>query len=55
MDIVNAIKQYRMETGINLADLAVKCNVSYPTLQRIATGKRQPSVIVEGKIRKVVG
>lgn len=55
MDIVNAIKAYRLETGIKLADLAVKCGISYPTMQRIATGKRQPSVITESKIRKVVG
>jgi transcriptional regulator with XRE-family HTH domain len=55
VELKDNIRRYRLETGISLEALAKKCNVSYPTMQQVATGRRKASVMVESKIRKVVG
>ena len=54
-DIVDRIRLYRLDTGMTLTELAEKCGVSYPTMQRICARKSKPNLITEGKIRKVVG
>lgn len=48
------ILQYRKEHGLSQVELAKLCGISPTTIVRIENGKKY-SVIVEGKINKVIG
>lgn len=47
------VLQYRKENGISRRELAKRCGINEYTLQRVEEGK-QPSLIVQGKIEKVI-
>ena len=46
--------QYRIKNKLSMRELAKKCGVSYPTIQRIESGKTKPNRVTAAKILIVI-
>lgn len=46
--------QYRIKNKLSMRELAKKCGVSYPTIQRIESGKVKPNRVTAAKILIVI-
>lgn len=45
---------YRVKNGLSMRELAEKCGVSYPTIQRVESGRGKPNRATVAKILAVI-
>ena len=53
MPLINRLKVYRAELGINQAELGQRAGVSRQTISLIERGDYSPSVVLELKLSKI--
>lgn len=53
MPLINRLKVYRAELGINQAELGLKAGVSRQTISLIERGDYSPSVVLALKLAKI--
>ncbi len=55
MDLIGALRQYRLEHQFTQQVLAKKLGVSFTTINRWFKGKTRPSELQEYRIKKLLG
>ena len=55
MDLIEALRQYRLEHQLTQEDLAKKLGVAFTTINRWFNGKTHPSELQEYRIKKLLG
>ena len=55
MDLIEALRNYRLERQLTQQTLAKKLNVSFITINRWFNGKTHPSELQEYRIKKLLG
>ena len=55
MELIESLRQHRLERQLTQADLAKKLGVAFTTINRWFNGKTRPSELQEYRIRKLLG
>lgn len=55
MDLIEALRNYRLERQLTQQTLAKKLDVSFITINRWFNGKTRPSQLQEYRIKKLLG
>jgi len=54
MDLIKALRHYRLERQLTQEDLAKKLGVAFTTINRWFNGKTRPSELQEYRIKKLL-